>query len=285
MGVLAKLCSFAIALAAAPAAASQLIVRAPASCPSDLRARVEQRLGESLDSVILDIAVDIEEGDGFVARIDAHRDIRTLSAPHCDELVEAVAVVIVRIAQEVPRGSVELGAPRLAVAERPWRFAARVSASGGVGVVPDVATGGELALIARRRVWFGELASTLWAPRGAQLNGVAGVDVGLVAFAARAGRELAPARIWLVGEGGVLRGTGVGLANAMTGSAPWIAAGAGTGVSWRIAPRVELVGSLEALVALERSRFSLGSGDVIYMVPPVSARVTCGFEFTWEEPL
>src|SRR5438874_218051 len=82
---------------------------APASCPdrASMRTRIERRLGRSLDDVVLGIGVDIRaRGGRFVATIDLRavtvaNDVRTLTSARCDELEDAIAVVVARIAREI----------------------------------------------------------------------------------------------------------------------------------------------------------------------------------------
>jgi hypothetical protein len=43
-----------------------------------------------------------------------------------------------------------------------------------------------------------------------------------------------------------------------------------------------LVGTTEVMAAVERVRFSLGDGTVVYAPAPMSARATCGIEVGWQ---
>ena len=90
------------------ASASPLVWQAPSGCPdaADVRTRIERRLGASIDHTVhgIEITVTHEHG-GFVARIDARaltvaNDVRTLRSVRCDELADAVAVIVARLASE-----------------------------------------------------------------------------------------------------------------------------------------------------------------------------------------
>lgn len=81
---------------------------APASCPTadEVRARIEQRLGEPLEGAVHGIDIEIaREGTMFRARVDLRgmtvaNDVRTLRATRCDELASGIAVIIARVATE-----------------------------------------------------------------------------------------------------------------------------------------------------------------------------------------
>ena len=83
--------------------------RAPDACPDagDVKARVEQRLGGTVERALARIEIDItRDRTGFVAVIDARaitvaNDVRTLRSRRCDALADAVAVVLARLAHEV----------------------------------------------------------------------------------------------------------------------------------------------------------------------------------------
>src|SRR5690349_2142807 len=108
------LASLGLAIATAhaePGTDAGLVWQAPVSCPSldEVRARIERRLGSSIDRAVhgVEVAVarDGEGGGRFVARIDLRavtvaNEIRVLTSARCDELADAVAVVIARVAAE-----------------------------------------------------------------------------------------------------------------------------------------------------------------------------------------
>ena len=237
-------------------------------------------------------------------------DVRTVSSTRCDELADAVAVIVARAAGERRRPikhvePVERRAgavapkPTLAMRDmddttpevvasveaphpRVWSLDVRLSGVSGIGVIPQVGLGGELAVGLRRKSALAEIAETRWMTSAAQLHGgaPARVDVGLDATALRLGWRppAMPLRAWAAVEGGSMYGTGVQLDNSQLGSGRWIAAGAGFGVAWPINRWVRLVGTTEIMIAIERVKFSLGDGMTVYAPSAASARATCGLE-------
>lgn len=300
------LASWAARAAAQPAELG-LAWQAPAACPGadSVRSRVEARLGRSLDDVSgISIAVAVAN-HRYVARIDlgavtVANDVRTVTSTRCDELADAVAVIVARAAGEHraaqkshlamrvaraddgPAATISAALPRAAPAVRTWSLDVRISGVSGVGVIPKVGLGGELAVTLRRKNALVEVAETRWVTSAAQLHtgGPAHVDVGLDATALRLGWRpaLLPLRAWASVEAGSMYGTGVALDNSQLGSGRWLAAGAGFGVAWPISRWVRLVGTTEVMVAVERVQFSLGDGMTVYAPSPMSARTTCGLE-------
>jgi len=285
--------------------------QAPAACPDSdsVRARIEARLGYSVDEadgITIDVAL---ANHRYVARVDlgavtVANDVRTVSSARCDELADAVAVIVARAAGEhhaaqkaaqkakvatrVARAEEEEPAATItesvaAPGPRMWSLDVRLSGVSGVGVIPKVGLGGEVAVTLRRKNALAELAETRWVTSAAQLHtgGPARVDVGLDATAVRLGWRPSnlPLRAWVSVEGGSMYGTGVALDNPQIGSGRWVAAGSGFGVAWPIARWVRLVGTTEVMVAVERVRFSLGDGIAVYAPSPMSARTTVGLEF------
>ncbi len=129
-----------------------------------------------------------------------------------------------------------------------------------------------------------ELAATRWLASAADAYATTGyIDVGLDVTAARYGwrPEDLPLRAWVSAETGTMRGVGVGVTTAVD-SGHWLAAGAGFGVAWQMNKWARLVGSTEVLLAIERARFSLSDGVVVYAPSPMSARASCGLELGWQ---
>ena len=98
----------ALVFGAPVASASPLVWDAPSGCPdaADVRTRIERRLGASIDHTVhgIEITVTRERG-GYIALIDARaltvaNDVRTLRSARCDELADAVAVIVARLATE-----------------------------------------------------------------------------------------------------------------------------------------------------------------------------------------
>ncbi|HSN27106.1 MAG TPA: hypothetical protein VLT45_12495 [Kofleriaceae bacterium] len=293
----------------ATSAAADPAWKAPATCPdaASVRERIEARLGRTLDDAD-DVSIDVaRSGRRYVAHVDlgamtVANDVRTVSSARCDELADAVAVIVARAAGERRLHTEKHIAPRPAIASlampddaapavvaiaeparpRVWSLDVRLSGVSGIGVIPEVGLGGELALTLRRKTALAELAETRWVMSAAQIHtgAPARVDVGLQATALRLGwrSPVMPLRAWASVEGGSMYGTGVELDNAQLGSGRWIAAGSGFGVAWPINRWVRLVGTTEIMIAIERVKFSLGDGMTVYAPSAASARATCGLE-------
>jgi hypothetical protein len=303
--------SIAVALGTGRASAQPgelgLAWEAPASCPDrdGMRTRIEQRLGRSLDDFALGIEVDVKaRGRRYVATIDlgavtVANDVRTLTSARCDELADAVAVVVARVAREAaaarrvsPRVSThdletEVAAPAPApVRVRRWTIGARLSAVSGIGVVPEVGLGTEIAGYVRHDTTMFELGGTKWlsSSERARYGGPAQIDVGFQVTAARVGwrPENTPLRAWVGVEVGSMNGTGSSVATAQNGAGRWVAAGSGFGVGWQMTRWIRLVGMTEFDIAFERVRFQLQDGVVIYEPNPASARASVGLEVGWQ---
>lgn len=308
----------ALAASAAPAAAQAvspsvamvdakpgLAWRAPASCPdaASLRARVEQRLERSLDDVVLGIEVDVALTAGrYVARVDLRamtvaNDVRTLTSKRCSELADAVAVIVTRVASDAiarKRTAVEedvrdsIIVEPLVLPEKPrlWTIGARFSGVSGIGVIPKVGLAAELAVIVRRDELLAEIAGTRWLDSTAQFHdgAPAVVSVILDTAAARVGWRPPhlPLRAWAAVEYGMMAGNSVKLPTEQLESGRWIAAGAGFGVAWQMTKWLRLVGSNETMIAVDRVRFTMGDGLVVYAPSPMSFRASAGIEVGWQ---
>lgn len=283
-----------------------LIWRAPAGCPDaqSLRARVEQRLERSLDEVVVGIEVVVaRSGGNYVARIDLRamtvaNDVRTLTSRKCSELADAVAVIVTRVASDaIAKQRVALrdeDHPTPIVVEsielpakpRVWTLGARVSFVSGIGLIPKVGLGGELAITLRRHDTLAELAGARWLASAAQMHDGAPpkVDVDLDVAAARFGWRptTLPLRAWTAIEVGSMRGNNIRLPSQQLESGRWVAAGAGFGVAWQMLPWLRLLGTTETMLAIDRVRFTLGDGIVVYAPSPMSFRASAGLEVGWE---
>jgi hypothetical protein len=290
---------------AEPRTDAGLVWQAPVSCPDagEVRARIERRLGMSIDRAVHGIEVDITpdgEGNdhGFIARIDLRgvtvaNEIRVLTSARCDELTDAVAVIIARIAAEHRQPAAELPGERARiavaapppVAPRMWGGGIRAHGVSSIGALPRVSLGAELAVNVRRHALFGELAGARWLPsrRLLQEGAPGAVDVSLSILTARFGwgPEDLPLRAWVTGELGSLRGQGIALNQAQIGAATWGGMGAGFAVAWPMTTHTRLVGLVEAVVPVQRARFVLQDGAEIYRPGPATVRCGLGLEVGW----
>lgn len=308
---------------ATPARTSSLSWTAPRGCPdaAALRTRVEHRLGRSLDDAPVAVEVVVtRSGARYIARL-AHGG-RTVTSTRCNELADAVAVIVARLAAEAiarseaehaaieihdhpafvfpgsqgtSRGSADVSAEHVdrgAPAARPqtyvpppWTLSARASAVTGIGVIPQVGLGGELAISVRAGTHLAELGAARWVASAAQFhNGApAKIDVDLDVTVVRYGWRPAvlPLRAWVAVEGGTMTSGGGAIPGVSIESGRWIAAGAGFGIAWQMRPWIRLVGTTEVMVAVERVRFSVGDMSV-YAPSPMSVRTTYGIELGWQ---
>ena len=267
----------ATAFGSVAVAEPQLAWRAPEACPDadDARARVERRLGEPMERFVVGIAVAIDSAPrGYVAHVGA----RTLTSDTCEDLTDAVALVVARLATEAPRRDAPAG-PTL------WGGGLRGSWLSGIGGVPRVGLGGELAGYVRHANVLVELAAADWGQGAEHGHGPepAAIDVGLETATLRVGYAPEPKAIrgWLAVDVGRMTGVGSALATSTPASAAWVAVGPGFAVAWPIAPRVRLVGTMEVMATVSRARFILQDGMEVYEPSPVSARTTLGLEVGW----
>ena len=307
----------------APAAtAATLGWTAPKACPdvASLRARIERRLERSLDDVDVRVDIEVSRSRGlYIARVDlgavtVANDVRTLSSRRCGELADAVAVIVARVASEAATAAASrrAAAPVVVAAAEPmrtaaslpaahepvdqglpvagraaprgWTVNARVSALSGIGVIPKVGLGGELAISVRAGNHLAELGAARWTTSASQPHdgAPAPVDVNLDVTLARYGWRPThlPLRAWVAVEVGSMNGSGVDLGQIAAGR--WIAGGSGFGVAWQMTDWVRLVGGTEVLFAFERVRFTGTDGIVVYAPAPMSVRTTVGFELGWQ---
>ena len=310
-----------VAFAAAPVAAEPAFGwRAPLKCPGidDVRARVERRLGGSIDGAVRGVEIQItRDGSDYVAEIDARaltvaNDVRTLRSARCDELADAVAVIIARLASEV-RAAVppppHVAAPKQEAAfvaetrgpeetvrrdtvlepARPvrhvWGGGLRALALSGIGALPRINIGGEIGGYVRYKRHIFELAFARWIPESARLDpgAPARVDVSLDVVTLRGGwgPEELPIRAWLSAEVGVMSGSGVAVVDPKTESGRWAALGGGFGVAWPMAPHARLVGTFELAIPLFRTTFMLQNGADLYQPAPAAVRCALGLELGW----
>lgn len=282
---------------------------APASCPDgeDVRARVEQRLGAPLEIHGVEVAI-TRDGNSFVAHVDTRgvtvaNQIRTLSSARCDDLADAVAVVVARLASEWRRidrtrvataastaGDAAADDPTAKIVERAgaatpprtWGYGIHMMALSGIGTVPRVGVGAELGVFVRRKDYFVEAGFARWASRSAYLvEGAPGrVDVGLDVITTRAGwspRHM-PIRAWLGTEVGAMRGQGAGLVDPQAGSGAWFAISGGVGVGWSMSRYARLLGTFEVAVPTSRVHFALAESGNIYSSSSAAARCSLGVE-------
>jgi hypothetical protein len=166
-----------------------------------------------------------------------------------------------------------------------WGGGLRMMGLSGIGGVPRVGLGGELAGYLRRDRWFVELAETEWRHNSeSPVPQAAGYfEIGMRDTALRVGwaPPALPLRAWVGGELGMLQAYGVALGNNQANPGTWVSVTAGMSVVWAFASRARLVGSLELAVPIERNDVTMQNGGEIYRPDVVSARCGLGLELGW----
>ena len=305
----AVLLGLALVMATRASAENDFVWDAPAACPdgADVRARIEKRIGRPLDIHGVEVAV-THAGNEYIAHIDPRgvtvaNQIRTLTSTRCDDLADAVAVIVTRLVAEWRHGDNEdppdrhsswgpvevraghAPAPELPDEGRHWGGGVHASALSGVGTVPGVGVGGEIAVFVRRKNLFAEIGYAQWAPQSAFLvPGAPGhVEVGLDAVTVRAGwaPEHMPLHAWAGTEIGSMFGRGADLEQMQGGSGTYVAVTSGFSVGWPMSPNARLVGTFEVAVPTRAVVFSLADGGDIYRASTGAARCALGLELGW----
>ena len=248
-------------------------------------------------------------------------DVRTMRSTKCSELADAIAVIVARLATEARKAEPARTAapttepqmleaaptvvsvvdepgpeqerearivrvlPSTAVPHRRWGGGVRALALSGIGALPRINIGGEIAGYVRRDDYFGEIGLARWVPQSARYDpgAPARVDVSLDVVALRGGwgPEYLPIRAWMLTEVGRMQGEGVEVLQPRVGTSRWIAVGGGFGVAWPMAPHARLVGTFEVAVPLQRTTFMLQNGADLYEPSVVVARCALGLELGW----
>jgi hypothetical protein len=167
----------------------------------------------------------------------------------------------------------------------------RLTGLSGIGALPGVNLGGEVAGYLRWEERFVELGLGRWKPEETIIVSAAdNTKLGLDVWTLRGGwasMEM-PLRAWLMLEAGEIAGPHAvmpaGVARMVTGNvAPdhrWFAAGGGFGVGWPMSERSRLVGSVEVAVPLGKRQVMLDSGAP-YEPDAAAARASLGIEVGW----
>ena len=174
---------------------------------------------------------------------------------------------------------------------RVWGFGVRLTGLSGIGALPGVNYGGEVAAQVRHQELFGELAVGRWKPEHTYMvaDSQDHVELGLNVWTVRAGWSSmkTPLRGWVLSEAGELasaRQMGGVVPRMMTGSTPtdrrWKAVGAGFGVAWGMTDTARLVGSIEIAIPVSRDDVTL-DGYGTYQPDPLTARSCVGLEVGW----
>jgi hypothetical protein len=181
----------------------------------------------------------------------------------------------------------------LATTER-WGGGIRLTGLSGIGALPGVNFGGEVAGLVRRDEVFVEIALATWRPEDTYyvLTPEQSVALKLDVWTVRAGWASMdkPLRAWLLGEVGEVAGTpgmtqmsGV-VSRMVMGDTPserrWAAVGAGLGVAWPLSQQARVVGNFELAIPVSHDELPLDRGEA-YKPDPLAARYAIGVEVGW----
>ena len=179
----------------------------------------------------------------------------------------------------------------LATDER-WGGGIRLTGLSGIGALPGVNFGGEVAVNLRRDELFAELALGRWKPEEPYrvTETPEHVDLKLDIWTVRAGwaSMKMPLRGWLLVEVGEIAGGSRGMPGVVSrmvmGDTPserqWRAAGGGFGVAWPLSDQARLFGAMEIAIPLNREPLMLDRRGA-FEPDPFVARTSLGIEVGW----
>lgn len=191
----------------------------------------------------------------------------------------------------VPSVAVRPASPRRPIAEEPlWGGGVRLTGLSGIGALPGVNIGAELAVFVRRDERFVELGMGRWVPQETYVVAETPerVELALDVWTVRGGwaSKTMPLRAWLLAEVGELAssrqvtGAIARMVGAVEKERRWVAAGAGFGVAWPMADRARLIGTVELAIPVERTPMMMMTGSE-FEPDPAAARCNLGLEIGW----
>jgi hypothetical protein len=171
-----------------------------------------------------------------------------------------------------------------------WGGGIRLTGLSGIGALPGVSFGAEVAGLLRRDEYFGELAIGRWKPEDRHLVPTPDrpVELALDVWTLRGGwaSMQMPLRAWALVEVGEVAGTNAmaGVVSRMVmGDTPRersrVAVGVGLGVAWPMSNQARLLGNLEFAVPVMRETLMLEGGE--FQPDPLAARYSIGIEVGW----
>ncbi len=171
-----------------------------------------------------------------------------------------------------------------------WGGGVRLTGLSGVGALPGLNIGAEVAVFVRRDERFLELGLGRWVPDETYVVADAPerVELGLDVWTLRGGwaSTTMPLRAWLLVESGEIAGqrevTGIiaRMVGAVAEERRWLAAGGGVGVAWPMSDRARLVGTVELAIPIERTPMMMMTGSE-FEPDPAAARANLGLEVGW----
>ena len=170
-----------------------------------------------------------------------------------------------------------------------WGGGVRLTGLSGIGALPGVNYGAEVAVVVRHNEIFGELALSRWKPEERFVVTEEQIELKLDVWSLRAGWSSMrmPLRAWALAEVGEFAGArgmhGV-VSRMVMGDTParrqWRAAGGGVGVAWPMSDQARLIGSMEIAVPIARDSLMLNKSGA-YEADPLVARASLGIEVGW----
>jgi len=271
----------------------------------------ERLLGRPLAGVqAVDFEVEIREEGALwvltlatVERTSNQRRERVLQGASCEEVTSAAAVAVAMVVEaseprsesmdgkptpeaEAPSAvepNTQPPRPRVSLAERP-KVSAALSLSFGAdaGSLPGVAPGGEAGVAIGSQRWQVMGVGALYLGGDRSANGK-GVDASLGVFGllgcARTAKGAVRPLLCAGAEAGWLSGTGLGVKNARTKGAFWVAARVEAGVAVPIGGSFSLVARAGGAVPFIRREFVIDSDVLVHQPKRLAGRLALGVEF------
>jgi hypothetical protein len=270
--------------------------QAPAECGdgSALRARIGKYVDHAIPSRRLALVVVERDGDAYRAEVrillrGGEVAARTVQAPDCTAVVDAVALVVGMAAESAPPPAPPAPppAPRpaLAAAASPEAPAARHLAlrartAGDAGAMPGGGLGVDAGVVVATGRLAGVASFDVFPRRFAAAPGTTdvGADIGLVGGSVEGCVRAGPP--WLCAGGAMARmsGRGIGVVGSHSASRIWSAVQVGVAADLPLRHGLRLTGEVDGLVALTRPRFVLDDGTLLYQPAAVGVRVLAGLE-------
>jgi hypothetical protein len=272
--------------------AREFMWRVSARVPRTRAAAPGEKRREFLASIVS--APQGAEGRLVIREADGTESIRTLEAPSCAEVADALALVVALAID--PHASAELPpAPQPQppqpppapppVPRAPWRFEGGLAGFIATGFAPGGLLGAQISAGAQldatefwapvMRAGFGYVAEQSFAvPGGRASFGWVGGQIELCPMGIHPG----PALSWLLcgrGEFGSLRASGSNTVHPRSSSRSWEAVGPGTLFRYVFVRPLALEASASVLFPWTRDRFLIGSA-VVHEVPVAVGRAGLG---------
>lgn len=192
----------------------------------------------------------------------------------------------------VPAEAVRPVYKRPGLEEQPlWGGGVRLTGLSGIGALPGVNIGAELAVFVRRDERFIELGLGRWVPSETQVvaETPVRVELGLDVWTVRGGwaSKTMPLRAWLLVEVGEVAGEHqvsgaiARMVGAVEDDRRWLAAGGGFGVAWPMADRARLIGTVELAIPIERNEPMMMETGKAFEPEAAAARANLGIEIGW----